>query len=75
MMEAGHIEFNMGSYIGISAIPKGQDFESEAYSNGKDHKDFLITWADAKEFSKSLRKAADFLDKHRKNYHFEIDID
>jgi len=74
-MEAGHIEFNMGSDIGISAIPINQDFRSEEYLNGKDHQHISIEWADAEEFSKKLREAADFLDKYKNNHYFEINID
>lgn len=35
----------------------------------------MIEWSDANEFAKKLRKAADFIDKHKDTNYFEVSID
>ena len=67
-MKKGEMEFNEGSYLSIHAVPC-----DNPQANSIDS--IMIDWANADEFSQALRKAADFIDKYKAEYAFDVQID
>jgi hypothetical protein len=65
----GEMFFSSDSYMSFSAI----HFNSKKYDDPS--ASFLLEWKNADEFAKRLRKAADFIDKYKKNHYFEVNID
>jgi hypothetical protein len=67
----GSVNYDQGSGMAILAYEKGKDIDVDESSE-----DVYIDWfTKARDLSKALRKAADFLDKHSKNRFFRVDID